>query len=91
MNVPVYEVQVTLKGRPALAPMTVIRLLGTNWAPGYIMPSGHHKKYNCKGNEYPAHTKQDAFDRLERLAAARGWKKWPEGRPQKCIFLDEEE
>ena len=91
MSGPVYEVRVTLKGRPALVPMQVLKLLGENWAPGYIMPSGHHKKYNCKGNEYPAHTEAEAVERLNRIAKERGWRRWPEGKALNCIYLDGED
>ena len=91
MSSPVYEVKVTLKGRPALVPMTVVKLLGENWAVGYVMPSGHHKHYNCRGNEDTYFLKEQAVDRLEKLAAVKGWQKWPEDRPTECIYLDEEE
>jgi len=91
MSGPVYEVRVTLKGRPALVPMTVVKLLGENWAVGYVMPSGHHKKYNCKGNDWPAHTERDALEQLEEIAVLRGWNLWPVGRKRECVFLDEED
>ena len=90
MSGPVYEVRVTLKERPALVPMTVVKLLGENWAVGYVMPSGHHKKYNCKGNEYPVHTEAEAIERLERIAKERRWRRWWARRELNCIYLDEE-
>ena len=97
MNSPVYEVRVTLKGRPALVPMTVVDLGPASadsslhlFTVGYVMPSGHHKRYNVPGN-VRWYTEEQAVDQLFRLAKERGWKLWPEGRPQECIYLDKED
>ena len=98
MSEPVYAVRVTLKGRPALVPMKALALRPTGsgssvmvWGVGYVMPSGHHKHYNCRGNEDTYFLKEQAVDRLEKLATVKGWQKWPEDRPTECIYLDEEE
>ena len=89
---PVYAVKVTLKGRPALVPMQALFLAEYGaWGVGYVMPSGHRKRYNVKGNEGVLSSERQAIGRLQDLAYSRGWKLWPNGKEWKCIYLDKEE
>ena len=84
---PVYKVPVTLHGQLYLAPVRAIGLLGDYWAIGYITPTGRHKKLTCKGNENVCKSEAEAVERLNRIAEQRGWEKWPEEWPLKCILM----
>lgn len=97
MNAAVYAAKVTLKGRPALVPMTVVDLgpsgSGSSlhvFSVGYVMPSGHHKRYNVPGNDR-WYTQMQAAQTLEKLARERGWERWPSDKPLECIYLDKED
>lgn len=84
----VYAVRVTCRGKEMIVPMQAIELLGDLWSVGYVMPSGHHKKYNGFG--VIAHrAKEDAERDLTALAQLRGWTPWPTKTPQGCIPLEE--
>lgn len=85
-SAPVYEVKVTMHGRPTLAPMTVVWSddWSKGWVVGYVMPSGHHKRYALSGN-FPKKDIETVIELLEDLAAKRKWQLWPEDRPIECI------
>ena len=75
MNGPVYRVPVTYRGARYLAHVQALPLLGDNWAVGYVTSTGRHHKLTVKGNEQPLHSEAECIERLERLAAARGWER----------------
>ena len=85
-SIPVYEAKVTLHGVPSLVPMTVIWSddYGGTWVVGYVMPSGHRKRYNVKDN-YMHKTEAEAVAKLETIAQTRKWRPWPADRPVECI------
>ena len=72
---PVYRVQVTHHGQPFMADVQAMKLLGENWAIGYITPTGRHKKLTVKGNEHTLKSEEACITRLKQLAAYRGWRK----------------
>lgn len=73
---PVYEVLVTYRGTRYYAPVKAIQLLGDNWAIGYITPTGSRRKLTVKGNEHTLDNEAACIDRLNQIAAHRGWRKW---------------
>ena len=83
---PVYEAKVTMHGSRTLVPMTVVWTndWGKGYVVGYVMPSGHCKRYNVDEN-WPCRSVEAAAGLLEELAAKRKWKPWPEDRPVECI------
>lgn len=84
----VYTVRVLLKGKRTYVPMQALEVLGGLWTIGYVTPSGSHKKYKASEN-YTDKEQNKAECRLNEMAAARGWAKWPEDLPKACYAESE--